>query len=249
MLRRAVCVRRGCDTAAAAASEVGAGMYSERALRIRRRELVYRQLRRLIIPGFVTYGLFVLRPHEGHFLRYLAERRHHETTFNQLFPPLVSRARDQKGTTEEIKARSGLFWSSRPGCRSRNEDGAETESDEARLARRRLLFARERTYADGDGNGEALRPIDAMQRATELEAQREHPPMHLLGDDLQALMSASKAYAAAGPDAGGPVPPVRLEFRDWLFFATGNVVLSDSTGEAVRRLRFLGVCGMMWWEL
>ncbi|ESL05484.1 hypothetical protein TRSC58_06865 [Trypanosoma rangeli SC58] len=254
--------RRACARAGAVAAGVGQRGYLSRAERIRRQELFLRQLRRLIIPGFLAYGMFVARPQEGHFLRYLAERRHHQVEFNLLFPPLpvmgvsegraaagggggALRARESDATSQDPVGWRWVGWLRRhtPGGGS----GNDTADDEARLARRRLLFARERAYsADG---GEVFRPIDAVQRAEELALRREHPPMHLLSEQLQQLMKASKAYAVTGAVEGSDVMPVRLEFRDWIFFATAGVVLTDKTGKSVRRLRFVGLCGMMWWEL
>ncbi|PWU90211.1 hypothetical protein C4B63_52g139 [Trypanosoma cruzi] len=58
MLRRTACTRGG-----AAAGDPH--RYSERAQRIRRQEFFFRQLRRLIIPGFLAYGLFIARPQRG----------------------------------------------------------------------------------------------------------------------------------------------------------------------------------------
>ncbi|EKF27544.1 hypothetical protein MOQ_008729 [Trypanosoma cruzi marinkellei] len=116
------------------------------------------------------------------------------------------------------------------------------------MARRRLLFARERAYSSS-GGGEVFRPIDAAQRAAELESRREHPPMHLLSQQLQELMGASKSYEAkSSAEAASVVLPVRLEFKDRVFFSTASVVFTDSTGASERRLRFFGVCGMIWWE-
>ncbi|RNF22367.1 uncharacterized protein Tco025E_03257 [Trypanosoma conorhini] len=246
MLRRTACARAG---AAAAAAAEGSHGYSARAQRIRRQELFFRQLRRLIIPGFLAYGMFVARPQEGHFLRYLAERRHHDVEFNRLFPPLPAEAPGKREGDVACRGAAGGRWAG--WLRRRTSDcggGGGATDDEARLARRRLLFSRERAYSSPDG-GEVFRPIDAVQRAEELALRREHPPMHLLSAQLQELMKASKAYAATGAAQGSDVMPVRLEFHDWIFFATAGVVFADGTGASVRRLRFLGLCGMMWWEL
>ncbi|ORC86260.1 uncharacterized protein TM35_000291420 [Trypanosoma theileri] len=242
---------------------------SERALRIRRQELFYRQLRRLIIPGFLAYGLFVLRPHEGHFVRYLAERRHHEAAFNRLFPPtptpttVEGNSKEEKG--KQKREEGGYLSSWWRGNKSNNHNNSnsnknEEETDEARLARKRLLFARERLYSAEEGT-EMFRPIDAAQRATDLASQQEHPPMHVLSEELLQLMQESKAYeankgintddnnTALSTVSTSSCMPVRLEFHDWYLFATGAVVFSDRSGTTVKRLRFIGFCGMIWKEL
>ncbi|KAF8290211.1 hypothetical protein TcG_04523 [Trypanosoma cruzi] len=245
MLRRTACTRGG-----AAAGDPH--RYSERAQRIRRQEFFFRQLRRLIIPGFLAYGLFIARPQEGHFLRYLAERRHHDAAFNRLFPPLPAGQSDERTTREGSTPRrgdSGWGWVGSLRRQARGGGGGEESDDEARLARRRLLFARERAYSSSDG-GEVFRSVDAAQRAAELASRQEHPPMHLLSQQLQELMRASKSYEAKGSaEAATVVLPVRFEFKDRVFFSTASVVFTDSTGASERRLRFFGVCGMMWWEV
>lgn len=242
----------------------------KRAEEIRQREVRMRWARMLVIPAFTLYGLFILRPTDGHLLRYIAERRHHEPYFNDLFPPLA---------LPEGSSSSG--GGGRPAPNSAAERAwmksrlrADSAEDEARLARRKLLFSREQNYAaTPDEAGQVPTFVkSAQERQRELEDQRWHPPMHLLSDQLNAIVARSREYHAAvvseglantGSGGGGDkstgvasknvvkspalvAPPIELVFHDRTFFATAAINFNDTKGQPVKTLRFIGACGMMW---
>ncbi|CAD2219364.1 hypothetical protein, conserved [Angomonas deanei] len=193
---------------------------SKRAAQIRRQETVFRWLRRLVIPAFTVYGLVILRPTEGHFLRYLAERRHLEPTFNSLFPPLP-----QEKTTPAIVAKKNV--------------------QDDRLERRRRLFVRETKFVASEEDEESPSRSALADSSTE-----DHPPMHLLRQQLDKIMEDSKAYKQSSSSGTTVDPPtVLIQFRDNWLFATSQLTLHNSRGEAVYHLRFVGFCGMLWKQI
>lgn len=236
-----------------------------RAEQIRKQEQRLRWLRAMVIPAFTLYGLFILRPTNGHFLRYLAERRHLEPSFNALFPPLRKLEEDGDGGGNATSPRRtepaiDRTTSARETAWLRRRFRTESKEDEERVARRKLLFAREHNYsavADEDGHVPVV-VKSAEQRQRELDEQREHPPMHMLGEQLDAIAALSHAYheqqqqRQQSPDAGRPPPtppPIEIAFTDHTFFANASVTLRGPGGETVKTMRFLGVCGMMWKQI
>jgi hypothetical protein len=275
----------------------------KRAAQIQRNEAFFRWLRRLVVPAFSIAGLIVLRPTEGHFLRYVAERRHLDADFNAWFPPVAAPTPAEKGgdsptTIITVKAAaaasalSSLLSLAKKTTRAEEEVEGDASppttanksvakvdvntafrspqdrdwaaqrfhykkgsEDEERVARRRLLFARERAYLPDDTVVETIRSTEAQME--ELRALREHPPMHLLREQLDALVGESKRYRAAVGSAEGnaasttpPTPPqVLIEFEDHRLFATGAIVFRDKDGNVGRTMSFVGACGMLWKEL
>ncbi|KAG5505169.1 hypothetical protein JIQ42_04357 [Leishmania sp. Namibia] len=242
-----ICTRRAIVGTAAmstpASSDTGSNPASAarlaRAAEIRRREMLLRWLRCLVIPFFSVYGLFLLRPTEGHFLRYVAERRHLDTAFNAWFPPVAVGSTAQPGTkvapdTRALTATGVPSPKGEAGARGeaslppeaivtvfRSERDREWAAkrfkykkgsdDEERVARKRLLFARDRVHLPDDTVVETIR--SRSERLEELRALREHPPMHLLSEQLNSIAEESHRYAAAaaaqsahGKDAASPAP-------------------------------------------
>ncbi|KAG8346946.1 hypothetical protein ERJ75_001006500 [Trypanosoma vivax] len=229
--------------------------YSKQIQRIRWREFGCRQLRRLIVPGFVSYGLFVVRPHEGHFVRYLAERRYCEPEFHRMFPPTAHPTNPAEGTCyKDTESSKGQWWyfpffigSVAGKCPVK----AAGDEDAERIARRRLLFEPRRgTHVESDVIN-AFPPLDTEhleQQSMRSECGRPH--MREICSQLWELQEASKSYKdafAAGMNT--PTPSVRLEFHDWFLFATASVVFTESLNGVVKRLRFIGICGMIWYEV
>lgn len=246
-----------------------------RAEAIRRREMLLRWLRRLVVPAFSLYGLFLLRPTEGHFLRYVAERRHLEPDFNAWFPPVTIDAAAHAATSSSASPQGAAAHGTGGGASAaafrneRDRDWAaqrfqfkKGSEDEERVARRRLLFARDREYLADDTVVEKIRsPAEQLE---ELRALREHPPMHLLSEQLNSIAAQSHRYAAekANADASTeaaprsppapatppppPPPQVELEFEDHTLFATAAIRFHDRDGRLVRTMRFVGACGLMW---
>lgn len=54
---------------------------------VRRREKLFTLGRHLVIPGFLSYGLFLVRPTEHNFVSFVAQSRKIDKEFNKLFPP------------------------------------------------------------------------------------------------------------------------------------------------------------------
>ncbi|GET87145.1 hypothetical protein LtaPh_1412000 [Leishmania tarentolae] len=208
----------GTDASAASAARLA------RAAEIRRKELLFRWLRRLVVPAFSIYGLFLLRPTEGHFLRYVAERRHLDADFNAWFPPVAAGCPTEPRSKVEL-AKCPLSATSTPSSAGGTDSNAGTSSlassaistafrserdrewaakrfnykkgsaDEERVARRRLLFARDRVHLVDDTVVETIR--SPSEQLEELRALREHPPMHLLSEQLNTIAEESHRYAAA----------------------------------------------------
>lgn len=250
------------------------GGRATRAEHIRKTERRMRWLRALVVPAFTIYGLVILRPTEGHFLRYLAERRHLDPSFNAWFPPLTRSDGDGDGDRagqgkrkdkESQTARRGPAAGTGSGVESKPVDRdwlrrrlrVESKEDEERIARHRLLFSRTHNYSAAAGSSDGHAPVvvkSREQRQRELEEQREHPPMHLLSDQLNAIAALSHRYheeSAASLSAAQPPPPppIEVRFTDRALFATASVVLHGPAGEPVNTMRFIGACGMMWWQL
>lgn len=274
--------------------------YRKRGEQIRRNEELYRWLRRLVVPAFSLMGLFVLRPTEGHFLRYVAERRHLDTDFNAWFPPVTTPStradNEQASAHDDVKKQNkSMEPPSPPSTSSTSKDDTRRTAqmdvltafrtpqdrdwaaqkfhyekgseDEERVARRRLLFARERAYLPDDTVVETIR--SAEEQMAELRALREHPPMHLISEQLDNMMEESKRYkaetstmtdeanvaasattTAAGERTTSSSPPqVLIEFEDHRLFATGKIVFRDVEGHVGRTMRFVGACGMLWKQL
>ncbi|CBZ32781.1 hypothetical protein LDBPK_141230 [Leishmania donovani] len=207
------------DTDAGAASAARLA----RAAEIRRKELLFRWLRRLVVPAFSIYGLFLLRPTEGHFLRYVAERRHLDAPFNAWFPPIIVSSTTEPGSKVEPAKRAPTATStSSPTGGAGAKGGAPSlapeviptvfrserdrewaaqrfnykkgSDDEERVARKRLLFARDRVHLPDDTVVETIR--SPSEQLEELRALREHPPMHLLSEQLNSIAEESHRYAA-----------------------------------------------------
>ncbi|CAG9571309.1 hypothetical protein LMJF_14_1155 [Leishmania major strain Friedlin] len=217
----------GTDAGAAGAARLA------RAAEIRRKELLFRWLRRLVVPAFSIYGLFLLRPTEGHFLRYVAERRHLDASFNAWFPPVTVGSPTEPGSKVEPAKRAptatntssptggaganGGASSMAPGViptvfrSERDREWAaqrfnykKGSDDEERVARKRLLFARDRVHLPDDTVVETIRsPTEQLE---ELRALREHPPMHLLSEQLNSIAEESHRYAAALAAAAAAQP-------------------------------------------
>ncbi|KAG5509452.1 hypothetical protein JKF63_06762 [Porcisia hertigi] len=210
-------------------SSSGIDIIGTRAAEIRRRELLFRWLRRLVVPAFSIYGLFLLRPTEGHFLRYAAERRHLDTAFNAWFPPVAlgipkesastvapatttapTAASASSPTNGEVVGRETLSPPNAIAAAFRSERDREWAAqrfnykkgseDEERVARKRLLFARDRVYFSDDTVVETIR--SQSDQLEELSALREHPPMHLLSEQLNTIAEESRRYASALAAAG-----------------------------------------------
>ncbi|KPA77320.1 putative mitochondrial Hypothetical protein [Leptomonas pyrrhocoris] len=264
----AAAVKTAAATQASASSSSNSSAssaHSKRAAQIRRNEGILRWLRRLVVPAFCLWGLFVLRPTEGHFLRYLAERRHLDADFNAWFPPVtMAAAANSAAPTDPASVRTDVSATFRtPQDRDwaaqkfRYKKGSD---DEERVARRRLLFARERSYLADDTVVETIRSPAAQLE--ELQELRDHPPMHLLREQLDALVVESKDYtgkvgaaaaAAAGEEAAKarpPTPPqVLILFDDHRLFSTGAIVFRDKDSHVGRTMRFVGACGMLWRQI
>lgn len=239
--------------------------HAERAEAIRRNEGILRWLRRLVVPAFFLWGLFVLRPTEGHFLRYVAERRHLDADFNAWFPPVttagaggVTDAASEDSTTSNTRSsNSGRLGNDDVLAAFRTPQDRDWAAqkfhykkgseDEERVARRRLLFARERAYLPDDTVVETIRSQEAQM--AELRAQREHPPMHLLSEQLDAVAEESRRYSVSATATQEAVPQVFLQFQDRRFFATASIEFRDRSGNVGRTMRFVGACGMLWRQL
>ncbi|KPI83097.1 hypothetical protein ABL78_7875 [Leptomonas seymouri] len=261
----------------------------KRGDQIRRNEEALRWLRRLVVPAFFIWGLFVLRPTEGHFLRYVAERRHLDPDFNAWFPPVAAPHTVEGGAANARAPSKSLFsflWIANDGATNTGASplapsdaasgGADVltafrspqdrdwaaqrfnytkgSEDEERVARRRLLFARERAYLADDTVVETIRSPEAQME--ELRTLREHPPMHLLREQLDALMADSKQYMVAaaatreGDNAEVPTPPqILIKFEGHRLYATGAIVFCDTHGHVGRTMRFAGACGMLWKQI
>ncbi|CAJ1019796.1 hypothetical protein, conserved [Leishmania lindenbergi] len=267
----------GAEAAAASAARLA------RAAQIRRRELLFQWMRRLVVPAFSIYGLFLLRPTEGHFLRYVAERRHLDTTFNAWFPPVAVGSPANSGSKKALAARAQTPASvssltgrtdAKGGASSLLPEAAATafrserdrewaskrfhykkgSEDEERVASRCLLFARDRVHLPDDTVVETIR--SRSEQLEEIRALREHPPMHLLSEQLNTIAEESHRYAAAlaaaavQPAAAVSMPPqVEIQFEDRTLFATAAIVFRDRDGRVVRAMRFIGACGMVWKEV
>ncbi|CBH12497.1 hypothetical protein, conserved [Trypanosoma brucei gambiense DAL972] len=221
--------------------------YSERAQRIRRQEMFFRHLRRLVVPAFAGYGLYVTRPHEGHFIRYLVDRSRHEAFFNEIHSvvaaddgdkPVVANAAAGDGSVASVWAR---WLPLNSGASGRNGASDANEEDAIRIANRRKLFSS--TGASASRGAEGTSPC----------GWKSLPQRHELSEKLWELRNNTKRHDASVTSdtsgSGEKLLPVRLEFDDWLFFATGALIFTDPLGAVVRRHRFFGICGSLWWEL
>lgn len=56
-------------------------------LSVKRRELFFSVGRRMVVPGCICYGLFLVRPTEPNFVNYISQTRRIDKSFNDLFPP------------------------------------------------------------------------------------------------------------------------------------------------------------------
>nr|CCC91492.1 conserved hypothetical protein [Trypanosoma congolense IL3000] len=224
--------------------QCGVGCYSERARRIQRQQTLYRNLRRLVVPTFVGYGLYITRPREGHFIRYVAERSRSESLINEflLTKPVGT---DEAARVDDVARKErGLRWWSLL-LRNRDVTGENNKSDSedtARIANMKKLFAPSVAVSSGIFEESAVDRLSGPQQ------------MHELSKKLWEVRNGTKAYdtAVASGLLDGKTHrnlPLRLEFDDWVFFATGSLVFNDSTSSVKQRRSFIGVCGMVWCEV
>ncbi|KAK7201644.1 hypothetical protein NESM_000229200 [Novymonas esmeraldas] len=226
-----------------------------RAVAIQRRELVYRWLRRLVVPAFSAYGLFVVRPTEGHFLRYAAERRHLDPAFNVWFPPVAAASPEESAAAalppaSDTSAVAAAFRTERDRAwAAQRFNYTRGSEDEERVARKRLLFARDRVHQPDDTVVETIR--SPSERIEDLRALQEHPPMHLLSEQLSNIAVVSHRYRAATAAAAeaAPPPPIEIHVEDRYFFATAAILFRDRDSRVVHTMRFIGACGMLWKEI
>ncbi|CBZ24979.1 hypothetical protein LMXM_14_1155 [Leishmania mexicana MHOM/GT/2001/U1103] len=268
----AICGSRSITGTATASSSTSSGtdagaasaVLLARAAEIRRNELLFRWLRCLVVPAFSIYGLFLLRPTEGHFLRYVAERRHLDASFNAWFPPVAVGSPTEPGSkVEPSRSTPTATSTSSPTGGAGTKGGASSlapgaiptvfrserdrewaaqrfnykrgSDDEERVARKRLLFARDRVHLSDDTVIETIR--SPSEQLEELRALHEHPPMHLLSEQLNTIAEESHRYAvslaaAQSADPKDVASPASLKGDGAVTLSLDGVALPPSRGAA-----------------
>lgn len=212
---------------------------------LRRRAMLSSFVRHMFVPGLTLYGLFLLRPREGQFIRYLAEKRHFDAQFNELFPPLNPTASapavtaiaaapsSRSPTNNKDLPTSNNNTSSPPSSSSwrrffssssrREEEEQETKMEEARRERRRQIFRDPQQQGTDATNG------------TSRAAPQQHPAgeMYQFVQQMEEMSAARrKALLTAGvmdnlAESEKKDWPVSIQFDEYIFFSKGTLIFQD----------------------
>lgn len=204
------------------ASTVDAKEIERRALLIKQRARFNSAIRMAFIPAITLYSLFMTRPREGHFHRYIAERRFYDPTFNAQFPQLDSAPEGSIGTTK-----------------SKKTDEKSTPQGEREL-RRSAMFRRETVPGDEQVDQIAKVELDELRNERRYADQRLTMPLI-----LAQLRQLSSPATSININEALSTSVASLSFEESIFWSTGELHVAGRSSPR----KFVGVFGMMWREL
>jgi hypothetical protein len=217
-----------------------------RAKLIKQRAMFSSAVRTAFIPAVTLYSFFMTRPREGHFHRYIAERRYYDSKFNAQFPRLRGAPPAAAATVGSSKMSSKII---------RKE---EAVSDNDRALRRSAMFRRESNLLAGDEEADRISTLNlndlreetmlAEHRASipEIMAQLRDLSSTTSSPSQNTMITLHNTTTNNKPHGSSPAsPPVTLSFSESIFWSRGEL---HCAGQETPR-RFIGVFGMLWWEL
>jgi hypothetical protein len=220
-----------------------------RAKLIKQRAMFSSAVRTAFIPAVTLYSFFMTRPREGHFHRYIAERRYYDSKFNAQFPRL-------RGVSPPAAASAATADSSKKSSKIIKKEEAVSDND--RALRRSAMFRRESNLLASDEEADHISTLnlnDLREETMLAEHRASIPEIMAQLRDLSSTTSSPSQNTMTPlhntttnnkPQGSSPAsPPVTLSFSESIFWSRGELHFA---GQETPR-RFIGVFGMLWWEL
>lgn len=232
-------------------SSADANEIKQRAQLIRQRAMFSSTVRMMFIPAITAYSFFMTRPREGHFHRYIAERRFYDVRFNAQFPRLrhpQAEANNKNNNTA-----------------NKTKDAKKNE-DSDRALRRSAMFRREANLLESDEVADRISNLDLNELREEKLLAEHRATIPEIMTQLRELSTTSTTASQEKSDSSAPLhnvnnnnnniaakhtntsdsqPTARLSFSESYFWSRGELHVP---GQEVPR-RFIGIFGMLWWEL
>lgn len=203
----------------------------QRARQIRIRAKLSSFARVAFIPAVTLYSLFMTRPREGHFHKFIAERRFYDPLFEAQFHQSVSEG---------------------PKPRADSTKSGKSKKETDRELRRSVMFRREINFAE-EGEEKIASAVDLNELRKERELAERHLTMPEIMSELRLLSTSAATSRRDQPHVvlnGGAASQVfSVSFQEHLFWSRGELHLTGGGSMPPYSRTFIGILGMMWWEL